>query len=285
MANPIIPGIPQDEQEQLYAKLNEYNTGRASYKEEGAYLVVLPRSGYPRYSLWVYSPLLKRQSIFFIQDLSGDINQSLRVASTLCYYSARPLLVMDYNAKRMQSKGDDIISMGKYHGHFLHEIFRIDPNYISWIAYKFTPRIAKQERFVQIAQLYHSVHLDIQKRIAHQKHSASRPLGKKGDRVENLTLKVTKVKTEDDPYRTTIKGGTPHFYVVQVLTLTDTLGNFIMLRISSRVASRESCQLPSAEHAFQVGEMVYVASARIASTYSVGNRMFTRLNYVKLRGG
>ena len=42
MANPIIPGIPQTEQDLLYSKLNAYNQGRASYKEVGAYLIVLP---------------------------------------------------------------------------------------------------------------------------------------------------------------------------------------------------------------------------------------------------
>ena len=208
MANPILPGISEAEQELLYKKLNEYNQGRTSYKEAGAYLVVLPRPESPRYSLWVYSPLPERQSIFYVQDLSTDIHESLRAASSLCYYSPRCILLVEYNAKRMQSKGDDIISFGKYHGHFLHEIFRIDPAYVSWIAYKFTPRIPKQERFVQIAQVYHSVHLDIQKRQAHQKYSTSRFLGKEGDKVKELTLKVLRVRLEDDPYKTTVKGTT-----------------------------------------------------------------------------
>ena len=172
---------------------NEYNRGRTSYKSAGAYLVVLPRPDYPRYSLWVYSPLPERQSIFYIQDLSTDIHESLRVASSLCYYSPRCMLLVEYNAKRMQSKGDDIIAFGKYRGHFLHEIFRIDPSYVSWIAYKFTPRIPKQERFAEIARIYHSVHLDIQKRQARQKYSTSRFLGKEGDKVENLTLKVVQI--------------------------------------------------------------------------------------------
>ena len=154
MANPIIPGIPEAEQELLYQKLNEYNRGRTSYKDVGAYLVALPRPDYPRYSLWIYSPLPERQSIFYIQDLSTDIHESLRAASSLCYYSPRCMLLVEYNAKRMQSKGDDIIAFGKYHGHFLHEIFRIDPSYVSWIAYKFTPRIPKQERFVRYTILF-----------------------------------------------------------------------------------------------------------------------------------
>ena len=132
MANPIIPGIPQTEQDLLYSKLNAYNQGRASYKEVGAYLIVLPRPEHLQYTLWIYSPLPERQSIFYICDLSTDIHETLRMASTLCFYSPRSLLLMEYNAKRMQSKGDDIISIGKYHGHFLHEILRIDPAYLTF---------------------------------------------------------------------------------------------------------------------------------------------------------
>ena len=45
MANPRLPGISENEQALLYAKLNEYNRGRASFKEAGVYLVVLPRPG------------------------------------------------------------------------------------------------------------------------------------------------------------------------------------------------------------------------------------------------
>ena len=50
MANPRLPGISENEQALLYAKLNEYNRGRASFKEAGVYLVVLPRPGKPNYS-------------------------------------------------------------------------------------------------------------------------------------------------------------------------------------------------------------------------------------------
>lgn len=283
MANPIIPGISESEQELLYRNLNEYNKGRPSYKETGAYLVVLPRTGYPRYSLWFYSPLLVRQSIFFIQDLSEDIHESLRAASSLCYYSPRRLLIIEYNAKRMQSNGDDIISFGKYHGHFLHEIFRIDPGYVSWIGYKFTPRIPKQERFVQIAQIYHSVHLDIQKRQARQTYSTSHFLGKEGDKLQDLKLKVLRVRLEDDPYKTTVKGNTPFFYVRQILTLEDPIGNLVTLRTGARTPSHESCQLPATEHAFQPGETVLIASARISCTFTSGNKQYTRLNYVKFK--
>lgn len=265
----------------MYSKLNAYNQGRASYKEVGAYLVVLPRPEHLQYTLWIYSPLPGRQSIFYICDLSTDIHETLRMASTLCFYSPRSLLLVEYNAKRMQSKGDDIISVGKYHGHFLHEILRIDPAYLTWIAFKFQPRIPKQERFVQIAKIYHSVHLDIQRRKTYQT-TGGRFLGKEGEKVENLTLTVLSVRLEDNPYKTQLKGTTPYFYVRQVLKLKDSIGNFVSIRLNARTASQKSCQLPAVEHAYQVGELMEIASARIARTYIIGSTKYTRLTHVKL---
>ena len=281
MANPKLPGISESEQALLYAKLNEYNRGRSSFKEAGVYLVVLPRPGKPNYSLWLYSPLPEKQSILYIHDLSPDINESLRMASTLFYYSRRCLILVDYNEKRMQSNGDDLIFFGKYRGHFLHEILRIDPAYLTWIAFKFQPRIPKQERFVQIAKIYHSVHLDIQRRKTYQT-TGGRFLGKESEKVENLTLTVFSVRLEDNPYKTQLKGTTPYFYVRQVLKLKDSIGNFVSIRLNARTASQKSCQLPAVEHAYQVGELMEIASARIARTYIIGSTKYTRLTHVKL---
>lgn len=280
MANPILPGIPPSEQALLYSKLNEYNRGRASYKEAGAYLVVLPRTGQPAYSLWIYSPLPERQSIFYICDLDADVHEALRSASTLCFYSPRPLLMVEYNAKRMQSKGDDLVFFGKYRGHFLHEVLRIDPAYLSWIAFKFRPQIPKQERFVQIAKIYHSVYLDVQRRKVRPK-TTGHFLGKEGDRVENLTLTVQSVRVEDNPYKTQVRNGVRCFYVRQVLKLKDAAGNTVVMRINARTSSRESCQLPATEHTYRAGETLRVASARIAGTYTSGNVCHTRLSHVK----
>ncbi len=113
----------------------------------------------------------------------------------------------------------------------------------------------------------------------------SRFLGKEGEKVEGLTLKVLHVRLEDDPYKTIVKENIPYFYVRQVLTLEDPIGNLVTFRISAHAASRESCQLPDTAHAFQPGETVNVASARIARTYTSGNKQYTRLNYVKIKGG
>ena len=282
MANPKLPGISESEQALLYAKLNEYNRGRASFKEAGVYLVVLPRPGKPNYSLWLYSPLPEKQSILYIHDLSPDINESLRIASTMFYYSRRCLILMDYNEKRMQSNGDDLIFFGKYRGHFLHEILKVDPAYLSWIAYKFTPKIPKQERFVKIAQAYHSVHLDVMLRKSKEVRRKSRYLGEVNEKLTDLKLKVMRVRLEDDPYKTRVYGTTPKFFVKQILTLNDASGNLVTMSIPSKTPSAVSCTLSGIEHEYRPGEIIYVASARVSRLFESYGSQYTRLSNVKL---
>lgn len=282
MANPRLPGIPENEQALLYGKLNEYNRGRASFKEAGVYLVALPRPGKPNYSLWLYSPLLEKQYILYIHDLSPDINESLRMASTMFYYSKRCLILVDYNEKRMQSNGDDLIFFGKYRGHFLHEILKVDPAYLSWIAYKFTPKIPKQERFVKIAQAYHSVHLDVMMRKSKERRTSSRYLGESGEKLTDLRLKVIRVRLEDDPYKTRVNGNTPQFFVKQVLTLTDASGNLVVMSVPSKNPSAVSCTLSGIEHEYRLGDIIYVASARVSRQYESYGSKYTRISHVKL---
>lgn len=282
MAYPIIPGIPQAEQETVYRKLDDYNRDRASYKEAGAYLMVLPYANNPYYTLRIYSLLPERQSIFYICNLAPDLYESLRMAGTLCFYSDRRLLLVNYNAKRMQTNGDDLVSFGKYRGHYLHEVLRIDPAYLTWIAFKFQPRIPKQERFVQIAKIYYSVSLDIQQCKRKRPIGSRQYLGNVGERVNDLTLTVLRVRIEDDPYRTRVIGSTPVFSVRQVLTLTDSFGRLVTFRKASRTPSYVSAQLPAIEHAYQTGEVLHVSSATIARTYVSAGKPYTRLTRVIL---
>lgn len=194
----------------------------------------------------------------------------------------RCLILVDYNEKRMQSNGDDLIFFGKYRGHFLHEILKVDPAYLSWIAYKFTPRIPKQERFVKIAQAYHSVHLDLMQRKSKEKHSVSRYLGELGEKLTDLRLKVIRVRLEDDPYKTRINGTVPQFFVKQVLTLADASGNLVIMSIPSKNPSAVSCTLSGIEHEYRPGEIIYVASARVSRRYESYGSKYTRISHVKL---
>lgn len=71
MANPLIPGITATEQDSLYQKLNEYNLKKASFKEAGAYLVVLPRAGHPRLPMDLFSLARKAVHILSVRPERG----------------------------------------------------------------------------------------------------------------------------------------------------------------------------------------------------------------------
>lgn len=282
MANPVLPHISEAEQARLYRKLDDYNRDRASYKEAGAYLVVLPRPQHPNYSLWIYSPLPERQSIFYICELDADVLKALRMASTLTFYSNRRLFLVEYNAKRMQGKGDDLVSFGKYRGYFLYEVLHVDPAYLTWIAFKFQPRIPKQERFMLIAKIYYSVHTDFQ-RLKLNRRSPGQFLGKEGEKVADLTLTVTGVRVEDNPYRTQIRNGVECFFVRQLLRLKDAAGNMVNITVNAREASHASGCLPAMERAYRPGDIIQIASARVARTYVSNGVHCTRLTHVKFK--
>ena len=283
MALPRLTQVSTTEETLLYAKLNEYNRGRASYKQAGAYLIVLPYDGHPMYSLWVFDPDLPRRKILFIHDLTTDTQDAFRMASTMLYYSERMLLVTEYHPKQMQTRGDDLICQGKYHGHDLYEILKIDPAYLSWFAYKYTPRIPKQERFVQIAKAYYKVHLDLMKRHAQMQATQTGYLGNAGETIGNLTLKVEHVRTEDNPYKTCVYDNRPQYFVIQNVSLSDMNGHNVTMRIYSKRPSAESRTVPSMEHAFHVGEIVHIDSARIKECYEYYGKKYTRLYYVKFK--
>ena len=234
--------------------------GKPLIRRRDVTLWFLPREGHPDYSLWFYTPLLDRRCILFIEDLKPDIIQSLRIVTSELWYANRQILVTDYNEKRMSTHGDDLIAFGKYRGHFLYEILRIDPGYVNWIAFKYTPIIPKQERFVKMAQAYNCVYLDKMLKKKYQPRPTSRFLGKKGDKLSNLTLKITKVRVEDDPYRTCVIGTTPVFFVRQRLTAIDASGNLVNLTFASGNPSHASGQLPSLEHAYRPGEVLHISS-------------------------
>jgi hypothetical protein len=284
MVNPILPNISYQEAEDIYKRLERYNLGRASYKEEGAYIVVLPHEGHPRYTMWVGSPKLERQRFLPIGELSDDIMTSLSMATTWFRYSRLPVILVNYNEKHMRSNGDDLISFGKYRGHYLGEVRRIDPRYLSWIAYQYRPDIPKAKRFQQIARYYDMVNQDLELSRLHNKprQRSGNFLGNVGEKLSQLTLTVTHVQLEDDPYKSGHYSSGTIFYVTQRLTLTDPDGNLVLASFPSHNPSLVSCQLSAMEHAFKVGDTLHVKTAKVAQNIQGRQSNITRLIYVVL---
>ena len=282
MARPVIHGLSAEEQQQLYDLLRHYNEGREPYRVSGAYLMVLPHDGKACYTLWFYSPQVEKAQLLYLEELSESVHESFRKVSTQFFYSNRKLFLVEYNEKHMATKGDDLIGFGKYRGHYLHEVFRIDPSYLMWIAKKYTPKIPKQERFVRIAQAYVSVYLDLMKQKSRQEKNLSRYLGKKGETLKDISFQITHIRLQDDPYKTRVAGSVTYFYVAQVLYLKDRDGNRAIASIPALYPSMMSGQLSAMERAFRIGEVVHLASARISQTFQFKGVKYTRLNYVRL---
>ena len=198
------------------------------------------------------------------------------------FKSPRKLFLVEYNEKRMATKGDDLIGFGKYRGHYLHEVFRIDPSYLIWIANKYTPKIPKQERFVRMAQAYVSVYLDLARQKKNSEKDVSRYLGKKGETIKDIHFQITHIRLQDDPYKTRVVGTTVYFYVSQVLYLKDREGNRAIASIAAQYPSMESGHLSALEHTFHINEIIHIASARISQTFLYKGTRYTRLNYVRL---
>ncbi len=128
---------------------------------------------------------------------------------------------------------------------------------------------------------YHSIHLDIMQRKSREKRSSSRYLGELGEKLTDLKLKVTRVRLEDDPYKTRVNGTTPQFFVKQILTLTDASGNLAVMSIPSKNPSAVSCTLSGIEHEYRLGEIIYIESAKVSRRYESYGSKYTRLSHVK----
>ncbi len=141
-----------------------------------------------------------------------------------CVIDLNNLLIFLFSFIRRINSNSDLIFIFALLKLYLN--LKVDPAYLSWIAYKFTPKIPKQERFVKIAQAYHSVHLDVMLRKSKEVRRKSRYLGEVNEKLTDLKLKVMRVRLEDDPYKTRVYGTTPQFFVKQILTLNDASGTW-----------------------------------------------------------
>ena len=185
-------------------------------------------------------------------------------------------LFITTDIKDSPDNGDDIISFGKYRGYHLHDIYTIDPRYVVWIADKYEPHVKSEMRFKELAVTYSKIYLDLQTRKKY-KMPVSRFVGTPGEKLSDLKLTITKVRIEDDSYKTQIIRGTEYFYVDQLLTAVDIAGNYFLLRIKAKDRSLTTQTLPPGAHAFQVGEKLTLTSAKVLKHIESRTIKYTRI--------
>jgi len=164
----------------------------------------------------------------------------------------------------------------------LHDIYTIDPRYVVWIADKYEPHVKSEMRFKELAVTYSKIYLDLQTRKKY-KMPVSRFVGTPGEKLSDLKLTITKVRIEDDSYKTQIIRGTEYFYVDQLLTAVDIAGNYFLLRIKAKDRSLTTQTLPPGAHAFQVGEKLTLTSAKVLKHIESRTIKYTRIGYIKIQ--
>ena len=272
-------GISGEIQKMILDKLNTFNRGKTS--DKGRYYILLPTSKTLYYTLWFFTPSATYHPTVYLANLDLNAISSVNKAIMMVSNSFLPLFITT-DIKDSPDNGDDIISFGKYRGYHLHDIYTIDPRYVVWIADKYEPHVKSEMRFKELAVTYSKIYLDLQTRKKY-KMPVSRFVGTPGEKLSDLKLTITKVRIEDDSYKTQIIRGTEYFYVDQLLTAVDIAGNYFLLRIKAKDRSLTTQTLPPGAHAFQVGEKLTLTSAKVLKHIESRTIKYTRIGYIKIQ--
>lgn len=278
-----ISGISNEIEKVILEKLGTFNAGKTS--DKGRYYILMPNERTLYYTLWFYNPAATYHHYIFLDMLELNIISSLSKAMKIVANSYMALKITNHTDQLFGSSsnnGDDIITFGKYRGHKLQEIYTIDPRYIAWLADKYQPRVRNEFRFKELAVTYNRIYFDLHTPRKYKIQTSSY-VGAIGEKLTDFTLTVYRVRIEDDPYKTSIVGGTPYFFVDQIITAIDESGNLYTFTVKASGRSLQSRTLNSYAHPYKTGEKLFIASAKVMKHFESRNIKYTRLGYIKYK--
>lgn len=260
-------------------KLNMFNEGRN--EDKGVYYILLPNEKTAYYTLWFYNPAAEYHPNIFLSTL--DVNAINSVGKAMkAVANSFVKLTVKIRIESISHNADDMISFGKYRGYHLFEVALIDPKYVTWIANKYEAHVQSERRFKELAATYSWVYQDLNTSRIH-KMPVSRFVGTIDEKLTDLHLTIRRIKIEDNPYKTRVIRGTTHFYVDQKIIAADDSENLFFFTIRATDRSLESGKLSNSDHAYQVGEKIYIRSAKVIKHYASRNIRYTKLGYVKFK--
>lgn len=260
-------------------KLNMFNEGRN--EDKGVYYILLPNEKTAYYTLWFYNPAAEYHPNIFLSTL--DVNAINSVGKAMkAVANSFVKLTVKIRIDSISHNADDIISFGKYRGYHLFEVALIDPKYVTWIANKYEAHVQSERRFKELAATYSWVYQDLNTSRIH-KMPVSRFVGEIDEKLTDLHLTIRRIKIEDNPYKTRVIRGTTHFYVDQKIIAADDSENLFFFTIRATDRSLESGKLSNSDHTYQVGEKLYIRSAKVIKHYASRNIRYTKLGYVKFK--
>jgi len=262
----------------IHEKLGTFNLSRTT--DNWRYYILTPTEKSLYYTLWFHNPEAESHKNIYLTNLDlsaiGSVNKAIRILSNSFY----PLYIIE-EIELLVNNGDDIIMFGKYRGRHLQDIYQLDPQYILWIANKYIPKVKSEFRFQELATSYSKAYLDLHTRKKDKK-SVSSHIGIPGKKISDLNLTITRVRIEDDSYRTSIIDGVENFYVDQLITATAITGNLFLFTIKAIHSSLTSRSLSPDTYLYQVGENITLLSAKVLKHIISHNVNYTKLGYLKL---
>lgn len=249
--------------------INSFNRGRTS--DHGVYAISMATEYRPYYALWRMWP--EKQPLF-IRTLAVTSQAAFdRAAEMLQKCNVRLVCLDNSYFESSYGRSDDIMPFGKYRGKRLAEIYYVDPSYILWLANKFLPDSDRFDRLTELARQFAEVHfeLTVSKR---QISSTSNFVGEKGQKLQDLFLKVVNVRRQVDLYK-------PDYYVDLNVLASDRDGNRFVFIVKAGGRSLSPNQLSCHTRNVEVGDQVHIRSCKVMNHYESHGVRYTRLGYVK----
>lgn len=259
------------EMQQIIEDVRAFNTGR--HAQSGYYAISVTTAFRHYYALW--RVFADGTAPLFIRTLTASFRTSVDQAMYLLRYNHVMLTWLD-NSYFVPYYGStaDVVSFGKYRNKRLSEVYYIDPMYVLWLANKFEPEKKKLRQLVEIARVFALVHPELSPPRQARYPSPSQYVGQKGDKLENLSLKVLYVKYQVDTYK-------PDFYIDQRILAVDANGCRYSFTEKAGGRSQTPKALSCHSRSFMMGQNLVLRSAKVLAHYESHGVKYTRLGYVK----
>ncbi|HIY36917.1 MAG TPA: hypothetical protein H9972_09390 [Candidatus Paraprevotella stercorigallinarum] len=255
----------------IVSEVRTFNAGR--HAQSGYYAISVTTAYRHYYALW--RVFTDGTPPLFIRTLTTAFQTSVGQAMYLLRYNHVMLTWLD-NSYFIPYYGStaDVVSFGKYRNKRLAEVYYIDPMYVLWLANKFEPEKKKLRQLVDIARVFARIHPELSPPRQIRYQSQSEFVGQKGDKLENLNLKVLYVKYQVDTYK-------PDFYIDQRILAVDAAGCRYSFTEKAGGRSQTPKALSCHSRSFMVGQNLVLRSARVMAHYESHGVKYTRLGYVK----
>lgn len=267
----IYERIAPETIKQLQEQVSRFNEKRTTQMGYYAISIATPYRRY--YGLWRIFP--EPNPPVFVRTLSQRFVEAVQKAIDLLQHAKVALTWLD-NSFFMPYYGItyDIVSFGKYHGKHLAEVYYVDPNYVLWLANKFNPEKKQLKQLVELAKAFALIHHEITPSRKQSFVSDCRFVGKKGDKLEHLTVKIVSSRLQVDTYK-------PDFYIDQFVTAIDQANCRYAFLVKAAAKSQTPKALSCYSKRMTPGETVVIRSAKVMDHYESHGIQYTRLGYLK----